>query len=103
MPETPTLLDQVKTYLADSAISYTEASVEDALTAELAAQARVCRVGDPRPDDLLQALKRRVARNLTMRNLTLGVMADDAGGIRIGSNDPEIRRFEAPFRKVISG
>ena len=31
-------------------------------------------------------------------------MADaEGGGVRVGSNDPEIRRLEAPFRKVLKG
>ncbi len=78
------------------------ADVQDAYDAEKAAQAHVCRV-DPYAADLAQALKRRVARNLAMRNIPLGIQMDEVGGIRVGSNDPEVRRLEAPYRKVYVG
>ena len=95
---------EVVTYLGSNGLTVATEKVGSALTAEIAAQSRVCRV-DPNnlEPDLAEALMRRVARNLAMRNLTLGVMADEAGGIRIGSNDPEIRRLEGPFRKLVQG
>lgn len=70
--------------------------------AELADQARRCRV-DPYNDALAGALLRRVQRALAMRNLPLGVLQDDSGSTRLGSTDPEVRRLEAPYRKVTIG
>jgi hypothetical protein len=99
---TPTLPD-CQAYLASVGLTYTTEAVTDALTAETVAQANVCRVGDPMPADLAQALKRRVARNLTMRAVPLGVMSNETGATPLGSNDPEIRRLEKPFRKVVMG
>ena len=55
------------------------------------------------PDDLAEALFRRVHRNLAMRNLPLAIQSDGDGGIRIGGNDPEIRRLEAPYRRAVLG
>lgn len=99
---TPTL-PNVQSYLTSVGLTYTEAAITDALTAETAAQARVCRVGDPMEDDLAQALKRRVVRNLAMRAVPLGVVQNEAGANLLGSNDPEIRRLEKPYRKVVMG
>lgn len=95
---------EVVAYLASAGLKYGEPAVASALKAELAAQARVCRVGEPMQDDLAEALMRRVARNLTMRALPLGVQSDDLGGSTVlGSNDAEVRRLEKPYRKVVMG
>lgn len=94
-------------YMGQAAASWTLAQFEDAFAAESKAQARKCRVpaatATTWPDDLAEALMRRVHRNLAMRNLPLSVQQVEGGGIRIGSNDPEIRRLEGPFRKVRIG
>jgi hypothetical protein len=95
---------EVVSYLGSNGLTVKLTDVADALVAEIAAQSRVCRVAPATLEpDLAQALKRRVGRNLAMRNLILGVLSDEAGGIRLGSNDPEIRRLEAPFRKLVQG
>lgn len=86
--------------------SATDSEIEDAIAAETLAQERVCRIPDPVPDDLLQALKRRVMRNLAMRALPLAVLQGDAelGGSNVlPGNDPEVRRFERPWRRLAIG
>jgi len=87
--------------------SFTDAEIQDALDAEAAAQRRVCRVPAAYPADLRQALLRRVARNLSMRKLTLALARGDAeagsSDIVLGGNDPEVRRFERPYRKLVMG
>lgn len=87
--------------------SFTDADIQDALDAEAAAQRRVCRVPADYPPDLRQALLRRVARNLSMRKLTLALARGDAeagsSDIVLGGNDPEVRRFERPYRKLVMG
>ena len=95
-----------QTYLGGN---WTTAQVTDALAAEKAAQASRCRVPadtDPWPADLAQALLRRVARNLALRNLPLGLQTalteTAVATTRVGA-DPEVRRLEAPFRKVDVG
>lgn len=89
--------------------SWTLAEVTTAYKAEAKAQGRVCRVpsaDDQWDDDLGQALMRRVRRNLAMRALPLGLSVAAAEGavaaIRVGY-DYEVRRLEAPHRKLVLG
>lgn len=99
----PTLAS-VKTYLGTT--SFTDAEIQDALDAESAAQRRVCRVVADYPPDLAQALKRRVARNLALRVLPLAVLRGDSEGgdsTVLPSRDPEVRRLESSWRKVVLG
>jgi hypothetical protein len=93
----------VKEYLGPT--SATDAQISDALAAETANQGAVCRVEAHYPDDLAQALKRRVARNLALRGIPLAVLQGDAegGSLSVPRLDVEIRRFEGPHRKLIAG
>lgn len=96
-------LDAVKDYLGDT--SWSDADIQDALDEEYDLQVKAC--GDRSaayPAPLAGALKRRVARNLAMRAVTLGfVGADtDTGPVRVGGLDAEIRRKEAPYRKLVT-
>lgn len=110
MPTPPTVTD-VLTYLGDD-VSWEEPAVQAALDAETAAQAAVVRFPvDPEPPaeplpypaDLAEALCRRVAHNLALRALPLGVQAsitDSAVATNfVGGTDAEVRRLEAPYRK----
>lgn len=90
-------------YAGPVALTWGSSDLAKALAAEKAAQARRCRVpadDGQWPEDLAEALMRRVMRNLGMRNLPLGIQDSDAGGIRVGGTDPEIRRLEAPHRRI---
>lgn len=96
-------------YLVDQDQGWDDASISAAYAAEIAAQARVCRVpteGDY-PADLTEALFRRVAHNLALRALPLGLQASMTDGAvaqtRVGGTDAEVRRLEAPFRKLVVG
>lgn len=111
MPTAPSL-EQVKAYLGDGS-SWSDQVVEEVIAAETVAQASVCRLPlDPiegpvaYPADLAEALMRRVARNLAMRSLPLGLqtsMSEAAvATTRVGA-DPETRRLEAPYRKRVVG
>lgn len=80
----------------------TAEAIQDVYDAEVSDQARRCRV-EPYNAALAAALVRRVSRSLAMRNLPLGVLQDDTGATRVGSTDPEVRRLEAPYRKVVIG
>ncbi|WP_250009131.1 hypothetical protein [Actinoplanes sp. M2I2] len=99
-------LDELKTYLQ---IAPNDTSEDDELTqilvAETAAQDRVCRVADPMPADLAEALKRRVARNRALRQLAVMTPRGDgeAGPVVLPGRDPEVRRLEAPHRKLVMG
>jgi hypothetical protein len=95
-------MSAIKTYLGDT--SATDEEISDALAAETQAQARVCRIPADYPEDLAQALKRRVARNLAARAVPVATFTAFEGGgtsTRVPRLDAEIRRFEAPFRRVV--
>lgn len=94
-------LDDVADYLVDS--SWSDDELTSALDAESAAQRSVCRVGAVYPADLREALLRRVARNLAMRSLPLAAPSGDSDAAFIPGRDPEIRRLEAPWRKLVVG
>lgn len=97
--------DALIAYLGSAAEQWQFTELDDALAAEIAAQARVCRVGAGYPADLRQALLRRVQRNLALRALPLAVLQGDAetGSTILPGRDPEVRRLEAPHRRVTVG
>jgi len=104
-------------YLAAQGATWDEDAVSAAFDAELLAQRRVCRIPqdttdpdnpvDDYPDDLTEALFRRVAHNLAVRNIPLGVQTQlsEAASVvtRIGGTDAEVKRLEAPFRRLAVG
>lgn len=97
-------------YLADSGTEWSPETVAAAFAAEKAAQARRCRVpGDDQewPADLVEALFRRVAANLANRALPLGLQSSitelGTGFARTGGGDREVRRLEAPYRRLVVG
>jgi hypothetical protein len=93
----------VKTYLGREAEQWSDDTLLDAISAEKADQARRLLIPDPVPYSLRAALCRRVAHSLAMRALPLGITQSDTGSMYLGSRDPEVRRLEAPYRKVIVG
>lgn len=93
-------------YLEADGETYAEEDVDDAREAEAANQRNVCRMPAAYPPDLRMALFRRVARNLAMRPLTLGTPRGDAESgtaAFLPAQDPEVRRYERPYRKVVTG
>lgn len=105
VPEAPisgAQLQLIRDYLGDSIAGHTTADVGNAANAEREIQRRQCR-GDLSNVALMEALCRRVARNLGMRNIPLGVQANDMGAIRPALEDAEVRRLERPFRRGVVG
>jgi hypothetical protein len=115
MVAAPTLTT-VKYYLADAGTqsSWSDDSIQAALDAEADDQTSRCRIPtDPDtgalnyPPALVEALCRRVAHNLAVRALPLGVQATitDAAALNtyVGGTDAEVRRLEAPWRKLVVG
>jgi hypothetical protein len=103
-------VEQVTEYLTSGngpSASFTVQEVTDALAAETAAQAKACTIPDPFPADLAEALKRRVAHNLALRGLPLGIQASISEvavtTTRVGGLDAEVARFERPYRKLVVG
>ena len=99
--------EDVQAYLTSIAITPTEEVLTDAYQAEVSAQAAVCEMPADEatwPADLANALKRRVAVNLTVRGLPLGVqtsISEAAFGVtRVGGGDREIDRLEGPYRTI---
>lgn len=104
----PVTSEEVIDYLGDTAGSYDQAAIDQALAAEAADQAARCRITDTDPQPaLVEALCRRVAHNLAIRALPLGVQATitDAAvaTVSVGGLDAEVRRLEAPHRKRVVG
>lgn len=98
-------VEDVRLYLGDAANRLTDEELTDVLDAETAAQAARCRIPDVYPSDLGEALKRRVARNLAMRAIPLAVLQGDQefGSTVPPGQDPEVRRLEAPWRRLAVG
>lgn len=101
------IVADVQDYLSGAGLSsaWSEAEIEVALIAESKAQSRRCSVPTGSTgwdEDLLEALKRRVLRNLAMRRLPLGISESEVSGTatRLGATDPEIRRLEAYFLRM---
>lgn len=102
---------QVVAYLRaiDSQAAIDTDVVSGALLTEKANQANRCRVpaDDAEwPADLAEALCRRVARNLAARAHVLGFvpsMDPNGGATYLNAHDPEIKRLEAPYRKLVMG
>lgn len=98
--------EDVQAYLPEYGSS-TPVDIESALAAEKSAQAQVCLVpADDAawPADLTEALLRRVAANLEVRQNALGVsLAQSEFGVtqvRVGGGDREVNRLEGPYRVI---
>lgn len=108
MALTPPTVEEIADYLGTSH-TWGPTAVAEAYAAELGAQADTCRLpaDGAYPPALVEALGRRVAHNLAVRELPLGVQAtvsDMAVATRsVGGLDPEVRRLEGPHRKMLIG
>lgn len=100
MPTVTELAD----YLGDT--SHDTPTLTAALAAEAAAQRARCKVPAVYPADLREALLRRVARNLAARSVPVASVSAFDGGVtstRVPTSDPEVRRLEAPYRRLAVG
>lgn len=108
MALTPPTVEEVIAYLGDST-SWGTAEITEAYEAELGAQADTCRLpaDGPYPPALVEALKRRVAHNLALRALPLGLQATvtdmAVATTSVGGTDAEVIRLERPHRKLLIG
>lgn len=100
-------LDDLDVYLGGAdGHSWSDDDLTDALDAEAAAQRAMCRIPAAYTADLRQALLRRCARNLALRRIPLAVLTGDSNGgdsTVLPGRDPEVRRLEAPYRRVTVG
>lgn len=85
--------------------SYTDQQLQDALDAEAAAQRRTLRMPAVYSADLRQALLRRAARALALMRINVNTEIDgETGRNTVPSGlDREIRRYEAPYRRLPVG
>ena len=108
MAGVPTVAE-VRSWLQLASTSVTDDQLQVVIDGELAGQAALCRVpADPAlyPDQLREALYRRVGRFTSGRQVPLGLSGDPAseyGATRVPMYDPEIERIEGPFRVVVFG
>jgi hypothetical protein len=115
---TPPDLAACKAYLRiDPANTTRDTEIASALATEIAAQRKAVRAAafgvDPAapaapvayPTDLAEAVCRRVARNLALRGIPLAVLQGDTetGPTVLPGRDPEVRRLEAPYRRLPAG
>lgn len=96
-------IDDVDVYLGTNSAS--DADLLEALDAEADAQRAVCRIPAVYTADLRSALLRRCARHLAMKRIPLAMFQGDAetGPAVVPGRDPEVRRFEAPYRRLGMG
>jgi hypothetical protein len=88
------------------AVAYADVQVDvdtatDLFEAEKAAQRARCRIPAAYPPDLRLALMRRFKRSVEMRRLSNASDASEFSTSYTATNDPEIRRLENPYRKVL--
>lgn len=98
-------VNDVALYLKGAASSFTQQDMQDRLDSEMEHQQGKCGVRAVFPEPLRDALLRRVQRALAMRALPLATQQGDAdgGSFLLPGNDPEVRRLEAPYRKLVCG
>lgn len=98
-------VDDCVVYLGERGRGWSVQQITTAYNAERGNQRDKCGERAVYPDPLREALFRRVSRNLAMRSLPLAVpMGDaDAGPVILPGNDPEVRRLEAPYRRLVVG
>lgn len=97
-------VDQYKNYVDQDFGSWTDEEIADTIEVEASAQRGVCTVGAIIPPDLRDALLRRVRVNLSRRTLPVLVTVDsDGNNTFLPSRDPEVRRLEGPYRKLVFG
>jgi hypothetical protein len=104
----PPPLDDVRAWIRVPATLIPDAQLQQVIDAEALIQARLCRLPeDPAAltPDLVQAIYRRVAREVAARGVPLGMMGGDSeyGTARLSRFDAEIERLEGPNRKVVVG
>lgn len=99
------IVDDVARYLKAAAASWSQSELQDELDSEFEHQQAKCGVRAVYPTPLRKALLRRVQRALAMRALPLATQQGDAdgGSFLLPGNDPEVRRLEAPYRKLVGG
>jgi hypothetical protein len=101
-------IDDVRSWLQVPATVVGDDALQQVINAETLLQARLVRTpADPAAltPDLIQAIYRRVGREIAAKGVPLGMLGADAefGPARLSRWDSEIERLEGPNRKVVFG
>jgi hypothetical protein len=98
-------VEEFRDWIGADEVSADDDDIQEAIDAEAADQAIACAWPDDYPPNLRMALLRRVLRNLAMKRLPLAMATGDAesGGGLLPRYDPEVRRYERPYRKLPIG
>ena len=104
----PPPIEDVRGWVKVPATVLTDDQLQQVIDAESIIQARLCTVPtdpDPLTADLVQAIYRRVAREVAARGIPLGMLGADTeyGTARLSRWDAEIERLEGPNRRVVFG
>jgi len=79
----------------------------EVLSTEIRAQRNVCDLPAEYSSDLREAVLRRCACNLARQGIPLAVVQGDAesgtSSVMPPTHDPEVRRLEGPWRKLVTG
>lgn len=102
-PGKPPTVTDVRAYLDESGAKWSDPELQEVLDAERVNQAKLCVIDAVFPPDLRQALLRRCMRALALRSLPLAMPQGDAetGPQILPGRDPEVKRLEAPHRRVV--
>lgn len=104
--------DQVRQWIGVPVSAVTDADLDQILAAELAIQARTCRLPDDSdpdnpatyPEALARAVMRRCQREVAARAVPLGAIGNEAneyGAMTLPRWDAEISRLEASYRITV--
>lgn len=99
-------IDDLKVYLGPAAAQYTDPVLASVIASEASAQATRVQSQYLMFEDVLEALKRRCQRALALRALPLGLTdasGDSGDRAYVPGQDAEIRRMEAPYRRIVVG
>ena len=104
-------VEDVRAWIAVPATVLPDDLLDQVIRAEAELQIRACTVpldptGEPMlGPDLIQALYRRVGREVASKDLPLGMLGleSEFGPARLSRWDAEIERLEAPNRRIVFG
>jgi hypothetical protein len=94
-------VEDVENYLGETSLTTEE--LADALEAEASDQRSRCYTAPTYPPALFRALVRRAARAAAMQRVLLGLQDSEGFVSRVPVWDGEIRRYEAPHRRMPMG
>ena len=98
-------IEDVRTWIQVPVTIMENDQLQKVIDAETLLQARACTTGAELTPDLVQAIYRRVAREVAARGVPLGILGADSeyGPTRLSQFDAEIARLEGPSRKIVFG